>query len=176
MFSASLRSSSTMSTRIDLLRSSPALCGDWRIHTISNPGLMKGCVNRPYGGARTSTLAAPAGTHSHPRGGDRIRLDGVGNAIERHVRTQSRLLTVKGKQVTQIADGPACPGLVEYSLSAPRGPVCCVPTRKACPIHISLHRPTLVSSIGIGHADGCTAVPDDSPIKNRSAADMPPLI
>src|SRR5437763_247108 len=46
------------------------------------------------------------------------------------------------------------PQLVEYSLSPPLGPDCCVSTTKACAIHIRCQPPAFCISIGIGHADG----------------------
>ena len=59
-------------------------------------------------------------------------------------------------------------------MSAPNGPVCWVATTNAWPIHIRFHDPAAVITIGIGHAEGCTDVPDDSPIKKISEADIPP--
>src|SRR6516164_9346883 len=58
----------------------------------------------------------------------------------------------------------------EYSLSAPRGPDCCVSTMNACPMSIRFHDPRRGMSIGIGHDGGFKLVPDAMFMRNMPAA------
>src|SRR5438034_11320870 len=54
----------------------------------------------------------------------------------------------------------AMPQFVEYSLSPPRGPLCCVSTRKAWPMYIKVHELLRCMSIGEGQASGLRLVPE----------------
>ena len=71
---------------------------------------------------------------------------------------------------------PSIPQLLEYSLSPPRGPDCCVSTTNAWPIHIKCQLPARVISIGMGHADGWIPVPELSFIRNIPEEFMSPSI
>ena len=52
--------------------------------------------------------------------------------------------------------------LVEKSLSAPRGPLCCVSVMKTLAWNISIHGPFIVISIGVGVETGSALVPDEA--------------